>query len=176
MLSESARAAYRYAGSAFSMVATPTSVVVVQGSASKTIVVKRVKLSGGDTAAGSMPCTLTKRSTAGTLGSAVLTGVTATKLDSLDANATAVVSTVGTANYTTPGTTTGVVGIGRLNMVALGSAATSGEGAPLMFDFSASNHKPLVLRGVLEFLTIDFGGAGIPAGGVLDWEVETEEV
>jgi hypothetical protein len=176
VLSESKRAAYRFAGSAFAMNATPTVALVLQGSATKTIVVKRVKLSGGATAAGSMPVSLTKRSAAGTLGSAVLTGVAATKLDSLDAAATAVFSTVGTANYGTPGTSAGVVGIGRLNMVALGSAATSGEGAPLSFDFSAPNHKPLVLRGVAEFLTVDFGGAAIPSGGVLDYEIEIEEV
>jgi hypothetical protein len=174
--SESLATAYRYAGSAFAMVATPTAVLVIQGSATKTIRVKRVKVGGAATAAGSMPVVLTRRSTAGTLGSAVLTAVVATKLDSTDGAATAVVSTVGTANYGTLGTTAGVVGTGRLNMVALGSAATSGEGAPLVFDFSAPNHRPLVLRCVAEFLTVDFSGAAIPSGGVLDYEIETEEV
>lgn len=166
---------YRYSGTAFSMVATPTSVLVIKGSATKTVAIKRVCLSGAATAAGSMPFTAVRRSTAGTLGSAVLTAVTAGKLDTDNATATAVVSTVGTANYTTPGTAVATLGAGRLSMVALGSAATSSAAYPLCWDFSNPLNQGLVLKGVLDFLTIDGNGAAIPGGGVLDYEIETAE-
>lgn len=167
--------AYRYSGSAFSMVATPTAVIVVQGSASKTVGIKKICLSGGATAYGSMPFTLVRRSTAGTLGSAALTAVTAGKLDTASADATAVVSTVGTANYTTLGTAVATLGAGRLSMVALGSAATSSGGAPLCWDFSNPLNQPLLLKGTSQYVTIEGNGAAIPSGGVLDYEIETIE-
>lgn len=171
-----ARANYRYAGSAFSMVATPTVAIVIQGSATKTVAVKRIALNGGATAAGSMPVVLTRRSAAGTLGSAVLTAVTGIKHQSSDASASATVSTVGTANYGTPGTSVGTMGAARLTMVALGSAATSGEGKPVVWEFgNPRGSKPVILASDSEWLTVDFSGAAIPSGGVLDYEIETEE-
>jgi hypothetical protein len=166
---------YRYAGTAFSMVATPTAVIVIQGSATKTVLIKSIKLSGAATAYGSMPFTLVRRSTAGTLGSAALTAVTAGKLDTDNAAASAVVSTVGTANYTTLGTAVATLAAGRLNMPALGSAATSSAGNPLVWHFSDGFTQPLTLRGTGQYLTIEGNGAAIPAGGVLDYEIETFE-
>lgn len=166
---------YRYAGTAFAMVATPTAVLVIQGSATKTVAIKRICLSGGATAAGSMPFTAVRRSTAGTLGSAALTAVTAGKLATANAAASAVVSTVGTANYTTLGTAVATMGAGRLSLVALGSAATSSSAVPLCWDFTNALNQPLILSGTGEYLTIDGNGAAIPSGGVLDYEIETVE-
>ena len=164
---------YRYAGMAFAPVATPTDIIVIRGSATKTLIVKRVKICGAATAAGTMPAAIIRRSTAGTLGSAVLTAITAAKLDSTDATATGVVSTVGTANYTTPGTTAGNVGAGRLQLTAL---ATGVAAIPLEWDFAVRDSKGLYLRGVLEHLCVNLNGAALPAGGVIDYEIEIEEV
>ena len=166
------RATYRYAALAFSMVATPTDVVVIQGSASKTIRVKRVAVSGAATAAGTMPVQIIRRSTAGTVGSAVLTAVVVGKHDSEFVTPAATVSTVGTANYTTVGTTAGVIGAARLCMTAL---ATGLGVSPVVWDFSSRHDYPVVLRGTAEHLCINFNGAAIPAGGVVDFEIEIEE-
>lgn len=170
-----AESGYRYAGTAFSMVATPTAVIVIKGSATKTVAIKKICLSGGATAYGSMPFTIVRRSSAGTLNTAVLTAVTAGKLATANAAASAVVSTVGTANYQTLGTAVATMGAGRLSMVALGSAATSSGGAPLCWDFSDPLNQPLILSGASEYLTIDGNGSAIPSGGVLDYEIETAE-
>ncbi len=164
---------YRYAGVALAPVATPTDVIVIKGSATKTLIVKLVKLTGAATAAGNMSATLVRRADAGTVGSAVLTAVTAAKSDSTQSAATGVVSTVGTANYTTVGTTAGNVGSGRLQMTAL---ATGLGVPPLVWDFATRDSKGIYLRGILEFLCINLGGAAIPSGGVIDYEIEIEEV
>jgi hypothetical protein len=165
----------RYVIQALAMVAAPTDVIIIQGSATKTVRVKKVKVYGQATAQGSMPVLLVRRSTAGTLGSAVLTAVTANKHDTNDATATAVVSTVGTANITTPGTLVGVaLEAGRLGMPAL-ATGTAGDGQALLWDYATRSDKALVLRGTSDYLAINFAGAAIPAGGVVDFVIEAEE-
>jgi hypothetical protein len=165
-------ATYRYGALAFAAVATPTDIIVMQGSASKILVVKLVKLAGAATAAGNMPAQIIRRSTAGTLGSAVLTAVVVGKHDSTDPTPTGVISTVGTANYTSVGTSAGVIGTGRLQMTALGSGVAA---IPLIWDFACRDDKGIHLRGTSEFLNVNLNGAAIPAGGVIDFEIETEE-
>jgi len=163
-------------GSAFAQVATPTVWLVIQGSASKTVRIRRIELAGAATAAGSMPFVIARCSAAGTLGSAVLTAVTAAEHDTAGAGATAVVSTVGIANYGTPPTVVANIAAGRVNMVALGSAATSSAGNPLVFEFGAAGESGLVLRGPSEFITVSGSGAAIPPGGVNDYRIVwTEE-
>lgn len=165
---------YRYAVSAFAAVATPTDVVVITGSATagRRVIVKRIKIEGAATAAGNMPVTIIRRSSVGTLGSAVLTAITPAKMDSNQTAATGVVSTVGTANYTTLGTAAGLVDTGRVQMTALGTGVAV---VPYQCNFADRLDKPVVLRGVAELLCINFGGAAIPSGGVLDITIETEE-
>jgi hypothetical protein len=165
---------YRYCSLALAMVATPTDALVIQGSATKTVRVKRIKVSGQATAQGSMPVQLIRRSTAGTVAPAVLTAIAAAKHDSTDPAATAVVSTVGTANPGVLGTSAGIVGVDRLGMSALGTG-TAGGGEDVDWNFATRQDKAIVLRGVSEFLVINFNGAAIPAGGVVDFEVELEE-
>lgn len=166
------KATYRYAGLAFAPVATPTDIIIIKGSGTTTIRIKRIKLSGVATAAGNMPAQLVRRSSAGTLGSAVLAAVTGIKHDINDAAATATISTVGTANYTTLGTLVGALAADRLQMAATGAGVGF---TPLCWDFSTRSDKALVLRGTSDFICINLNGAAIPAGGVVDYEIETEE-
>lgn len=165
---------YRAAKLALTPVASPTDVFVIQGSATKTVRIKKIKLSGVATAQGNMPVQIVRRSSAGTPGSAVLTAITAVKHDTNDAAATAVISSVGTANYTTLGTLVGVLGAKRLSMPASGSGA-AGDGAETSFDFCRNADKALVLRGTSDFICVNFNGAAVPAGGVVDFEIEFEE-
>ena len=166
------RPTYSYGVLAFAAVATPTDVVVIQGSASKRVAVKRIMIWGAATAAGTMPVQVIRRSTAGTLGSAVLTAVTPAKHDTNQASASGVVSTVGTANYTSLGTSAGIVATGRLQMTALGTGVAA---VPFILDFGDRLTKPVYLRGASEFCNINFNGAAIPSGGVMDLTIEIEE-
>jgi len=169
---ETLKATYRYGGLSFAPVATPTDIIEIIGSATKTVRIKRVALMGAATAAGNMPASLVRRSAVPTVGSAVRTAITVGKHDSGDGAATAVVNTIGTANFGTVGTTAGIVGTGLLQM----SALATGLGVdPLIWDFSTRNDKALILRGVAESLCINLAGAAVPSGGVIHWEVELEE-
>lgn len=171
--SDGYKATYRYAVQAFSMVATPTAFLVIQGSATKTVRVKLIKVGGVATAAGNMQIQASRWSTAGSLGSAVLTAVTAVKHDPNDAGATATISTVGTANYTTQGT--GNSTILSADRIQFSAAGTGLAYNPVVLDFSTRQDKAFVLRGTSDFLVLSGNGSAIPAGGVVDITVETEE-
>ena len=166
------KATYRAAILAFTPVATPTDVLVMQGSASRTVRLKRLVVQGAATASGNMPCQILRRSSAGTLGSAVLTALTAAKHDINDPAPTATVSTVGTANLTTLGQSAGVLGAGRIQLTAAGSGTVIN---PLDWEFSTRSDKALVLRGASDFLCVNLNGAAVPAGGTIDIEIEWEE-
>lgn len=166
---------FKYSISAFAPVATPTDVVIIQGSATKTINILKIRVSGGATAAAAMVATVVRRlATGGTIGSAVLTPVVAAKTDIVnDAAATAVVSTVGTANYTTVQTANGVLENFRLAMPAL--ATGGGDSNAVKLEYGTANDQPLKLRGVGDYLAINFGGTAVPGGGVVDFVIESME-
>lgn len=166
---------YRYAQLGFTPVATPTDVILIQGSALKTRRIKRVKLGGVATAAGNQPAQLIKRTSAPSLGSAVLTAVTAAQQDSGDpapAADTNAVSTVGTANITTPGTAAGTFGVGRVQLAAAGSGVAAND---LVWDFATRMDKAPVLRGVAQYLCVNLNGIALPTGAAFDFEIEIEE-
>lgn len=169
---EGQRSTYRYAVQAFAPVATPTAFLVIAGSATKVIRVKRIKIGGVATANGNLQVQASRWSTAGTPGSAVLTALTAVKHDTGDATATAVVSTVGTANYTTQGTGSTVpFAADRIFLATTATGATQ----QLVYDFSTRQDKAFILRGATDILALSGAGSAVPAGGVLDIEIETEE-
>ena len=172
--SDGTKLTYRYSSLSVTPVATPTDFLFIQGSASKTIRIKRIKLSGVATANGNMPVQLIRRSTLFTTqGSATFTSVTAGKHDVNDASATANVAFVQTANFTSVGTAVGGnIAADRLQMLAVGSAIGSSS---LTWDFSTRQDKALILRGTSDIVYINFNGSAIPTGGVVDFEIETEE-
>lgn len=166
-------ATYRYAKQALTPVATPTCFCLIQGSATAAVKIKSIRLGGGATAAGAMTVQMARWSDNGTPGSAALTAIIAVKNDINDPAATAVVSTVGTANYTTQGTGNGtLLAASRLPMPAI---ATGGAETTLLYDFSIAGTKPLILRGTSDFIAISGGGAAVPSGGVIDIEIVTVE-
>jgi hypothetical protein len=167
--SEHKKSTFRYAGT-FTPVATPTDVMLIQGSATMTLRVKRMVFSGLATTAGNMPITLFRRSTAPTLGSAALTAITAGKHDTNDAAPTGVVSTVGTANVGTVGTTAGHLGQGRIYLPLVTTVPS-----PITWEFATRNDKPFILRGTTDYIAVNLNGAALPAGGVIDYEFEIEE-
>ncbi len=167
-------AAYSYAPSAtFTPVATPTAMIVIQGAASTFTRVKRIALWGTATASGQVPIVVAKRSTAGTLGSAVLTAVTAAPHSSASAASAATVSTVGTANYTTLGTIVGYLGGGRIYVTASGTPIFTGS--PVILEWGNRFDAPPMLLSATEFITIDgLGGPTLPTAFTMEYQIELE--
>jgi hypothetical protein len=166
------KATYRYCGLALTPVATPTDLIIIQGSTSKTLRIKHIKLSGVATAQGNMPVQIVRRTNVGTLGSAILTTVIAAKHDPRDVNPSASVTTVGTANITTVGPSAGIEGVGRLGLPASGTGVAHQDA---LWDFSTRQDKALVVSGNADFICVNLNGAAVPAGGVIDFEIEIEE-
>lgn len=165
-------AAYSAGKVTFTPVAAPTDIAVLTGSSSKIVRLKSVTIGGFATTGGDLIFQLIKRSDAGTLGSAVLTTLTATPHDSSNAAATAVLSSVGTANYTTVGTIVGTVirtGRAYLNIV------TTGTTEKVSWDFTVRGDQPPTLRSATELLVINCAAGTLPAGAVLDFAMQWEE-
>ncbi len=166
---EGIKAAYQYAVLGFAPVATPTDCFEIQGSATKTVRVRRILLTGGATAAANMPVTLVRRSAADTTN-LVRTAITAFKTDTSTAGATAVVSSIGTANPGVLGTQAGgTAAAGRIQLPAL---ATGLGVTPLIWEFDIN---AAVLRGISDFLYLNMGGTALPAGAVFDINIWTQE-
>lgn len=168
-----ARATYRYSELAVAPVATPTDFILIQGSASKTGRIKNIKIGGVATAAGDMPVQILRRSAAPTVGGATLNAIVGAKHDVNDAAATCVVSRISAANLTTPGTL--VPGILGVDHIQLNTVATGVGAIDTKFEYSDNNDKPLYVRGINDYIAINLNGAAVPAGGVLDYEIEIEE-
>ncbi len=150
---------YSFATVAFAPGATPRDVILLQGSASKTIAVLRVFLSTYQTTAGINTWLLRKFSSAPTGGTFVADE--AVPHDSSDAAAAATAGHHTAAN--TSGTLVGEVWSGRISSPA---AATAGVGGYIgvMVDFTRLFGKPLMLRGAGEYLSWNFNGAALPSG------------
>lgn len=160
------KATYRYSGT-LTPAATPTDIIVIPGSSTRTGRIKSIVLGGIATTAGSMLATLIRRSTLNTGGtSAAATGA---PHDINDAAAT-VIPQVYSANPTGLGTAVGNMNRGRL-WLPLATAQPS----PLRWDFSTRQDKALIVRGVTDVIAVNLGGAAVPSGGAIDWEVEIEE-
>lgn len=145
----------------FTPAATPTDVLLFQGSASKVIRVKSVLLMGTATAASNIIVNLIRRSAANTGGTAV--AVPAVTRDSTNDVATCTVNRY-TANPSALGTAVGTIDGGRLNL----APAANGSIDRLFFQYAWQMEQAFVLRGTSEFLAINLGGAAWPSGGALD--------
>ena len=138
--------------------ASCTDFYTIKGSASKTVRVTRLEVSGNATGAAAADLQLIVRSTADTGGTS--TTPTAVPHDSASAAATAVVNAY-TANPTT-GTTVGTVRAQKLTL-----PAAPGAPVPIIWDFSIRNEQALVLRGVAQQLCLNLN-AGTYAGNSFD--------
>lgn len=162
----------------FTPVATPTDIANIFGSASKTVSITRIEVSGITSAAtaATLDLQLFKRSTVGTPGSAVLTGLTAVPLDANNGAATAVVSTVGTANYTTLGTSVGLVASKKLPLTLSPATATDFPISPVVsFTFNDTGTQNAILRGTTQQFALNLNSAALPAGTALNVLIEWTE-
>lgn len=162
---EGTKATYSLAG-AVTLAATPSDVVILNGSGTKTVRVTRVEVSIAATAAGIVDIVLIKRSAANTGGTA--TTPTPIPHDSSDSAATAVVS-VYTANPT-PGAS-----VGNIRWTKVGVSGADVENT-FSWDFTRNNDKALVLRGTAQGLAINLNGVALLTGEVFSYSIEwTEE-
>ena len=169
--SDGTKATYRYSVTDITPVATPTDVVVIKGSATMTVRIKRIVMAGFATTAGQLLVELIRRSVANTGGSPTVTAVTPGKHDINDPAATAVVDYITAGNCGTLGASAGQMGVGRMFL----NVAATGPTTPAVWDFATRQDKAIILRGVTDFLCINCGGATLPSGAALDFECETEE-
>ena len=150
--------------------ASATDIFTLQGSATRTVVLKKLVISGTATASGSYYLALVKRSAAGT--GAVGATPTAVPLDSADAAATAVYRYY--AANPTPGSAVGtLMEFLQPLAVAAGGATTAN---PNFVDLlGAIGLKPIMLKGTAEILAINGRGVSPPTGGQLSCAVCWEE-
>lgn len=162
---EGYKATYGATDDALTPAATPTDVVIINGSATKTIRIKSITVSGIAATAGSMDLTLVKRTAANSGGTAAT--VHWAKFDSADNNATAVVQSY-SANPTTGAGY--AISTKTLNFGLAGAAGT------VTWDFSNRNDKAIVLRGTAQGLALNFNGNTVPTTGKFSFGIEwTEE-
>jgi hypothetical protein len=143
--------------------ATATDLLVIVGSATKTVRVKRISVSGGSTSGGSVDLVALRRSVANTGGTAAT--VTPAKGDSQSAAATAVVSAY-SANPSALGASAGVIASRKFALPAAGNEVS------IVIEFPGSG---IVLRGVAESLAINLNGSTIPSGSSISVGVAWKE-
>ena len=164
---EGQKATYSYAAEGITPVATPTDLLTLTGSATKTGRLTRLSVNGLATAAGSIPLILIKRSTADSGGTS--TTPAGVPHDSNDAAASLTLNQY-SANPAALGTAVGNL---RAKKLALPLAGTPGN--EVVWEFNRQSRFP-VLRGTAQQLALNLAGATLPAGTALDFDIEwTEE-
>lgn len=167
---EGQKATYSVAYSV-AIAASPTAVVTVSGSVSKTVRINRVVVAGTATAAGWGNLLLVSRTTANSGGTSTVLGPIPWSSTNGAASATAQQYT---ANPAALGTLAGNVTFQPLNYGA--AAATNTQPAPLIVEFGRLNDQAFILRGTGQVLDIEFAGVSQPAGAqIAGWIEWTEE-
>jgi len=162
---EGVAATFAIAAMGVTPAATPTDVVTIYGSATKTVRIKSVTVSGLATTAGSMDVSLIRRSAANTEGTA--STPTPVAFDTQDAVAAATVS-----QYSVNPTELGAGHTFATKTLNLGVAGAAGT---ITFDFATRNDKAFVLRGATQGVAINFNGLAVPDGGQISYSLEWEE-
>jgi hypothetical protein len=164
---ESTAATYGVAGIAMTPAAIPTDIVTLVGSATKTLRIKRVVISGLATTAGTMDVSLVKRTVANTGGTATQPSIS--QFDSSDVAPTGVVNQF-SVNPTGLGTGV-IVSSQKLNF----PLATAGAASNLVFDFATRNDKPIILRGIAQCLAINLNAQALSGGNTVSYAIEWSE-
>ena len=152
-------------------IASQTDVFSIIGSASKTIRITRVGITGVATTANVVDIQFVKRSTANTGSTPVV--LSAVPHDASDAAASTVVTT-----YTVTNPTLGTLVGGPIRSRKIGLATAGGTIMPAYneFLFGKDNDRAIVLRGVAQTFAINFNAVTPPAGTLLNIDITwTEE-
>lgn len=146
-------------------VATPTDILGIVGSASKTVKILKITVSGTQTTAGVNQFFLIKRSTADTGSTPV--AATLIPCDSANSAATAVVQRYTSTN---PSTGSAVGTVLTSSAITPAPGATGVSGNSVLFDAKETG-QPIVLNGIAQELDINFAGAAVPSGMSLAFSV-----
>lgn len=165
-ISASSRQFYSASSTVFTPPATPTDMITIYGSASKTIRVNRITFSSTQTSAGINNIFIIKRSATNTAGTS--TTPTVVPLDSSNAAGTAVMRQY-SVNPSGLGSAVGTITAIRI----LTPTTTSATQSQYVFDYTSGN---VVLRGTSEGLCVNFAGAALPTGLSIAVSIEWEEV
>lgn len=142
--------------------------VCISGSATKTIRIKRIQISGTDATAQTVAVTVVKRSTVNSGGTS--TAPTIGALDSTNAAATAAVKAYTVAP--TPGTAVATL---RAQSIALPAAATAVSPAVTWAFDPSDMSQEIVLRGVAESACLNFPAAFTTAGPTVNVDLTWSE-
>lgn len=145
---------------------TPTDVFTITGSATKTVRIMQVRISGTETTGTVRDFDLVKRSTADSAGTS--TTVTVVPHDSSSAAGTAVVK-----SYTANPTLGSSVGILKSDAWEVPLANSASANAVLVWDFGL-NFQEIVLRGTSEMAAINFEGVTM-TGNAMNFTITWEE-
>ncbi len=169
---DGSKATYRAASAAvFASAATATDLATITGSATKTIRVLRIRLTGVQTTASEVNMFVLKRSTANTGGTS--TTLTNTPLDSANSAATATCRQY-TANPTT-GTLVGNIDSFKMDVPPTAVGANATTVSPLELNFGDLPGQALILRGTGEVVSLNLNGVTVSGGSFLIMFEWTEE-
>lgn len=146
-------------------------VMCINGSATKKVYVKKIRVSAIASAAVTQDISVVKRSTADTCSAGCTpTTLTNVPLDSLNGVATATVTTYSSSSGQVVGNAVGTI---RSQKHAIGTASSTAIGpSPVLFDFFSHLAQPVVLRSVSEGICVVVAST---AGGSWDLDVEWVE-
>jgi hypothetical protein len=167
-------ATYRATGTGYAAYATPTDMLVISGSATKTVAVTNLFMQIQSTSAALQTLYFVKRSTANTGGTA--SNPAAVPLDSAEDAATAALSLYSVIPDAL-GTSVGNVAIAVAASVALtGTPGTMqmNQGSGLQYGL-LDLRRPIVLHGAAESLCINYNGAALTPGFSATWGAEWVE-
>lgn len=162
------KATYAASINGLALASSATDIFTIKGSATKTVRIRKLRISGIKTTAGAQVIfQLIKRSAANTGGTS--TAPALVPYDSASAAATAVIAAY-TANPSGLGTAVGTLAVDSVYI----PLATE-NAAPLSYNFGDGPSSTIVLRGTSQFLALNLNGVTV-GGGALDiWVELTEE-
>jgi hypothetical protein len=164
---ESATPTYSAASIGIVPTTAPTDIFCLTGSATRTLRVKQIRVSGTAGTAINITANLTKHTVANTGGTAASTA--ATGLPALTALDSAFPTTTATATgYTANPTIDSTAVVVSSQTMFLPVTSTAGGGTPATWDWSDTTAiSPPVLRGVAQQLCINYNGVTTPSSGVV---------
>ena len=155
--------------SSFTAVASATDVFTVTGSATKTVKIRSVRVSGTNTGNTNALVLIVKRSTANT-------GGTSSNLTEVPHDSTSAAATATALSYTANPTTGSLVGNICGGLLFLPLLASSNIGMSHEFIFGIDGYQPIVLRGTSEVFAVNLNGVALGGTTVLNIRVTwTEE-
>lgn len=165
---ESIRQTYSATAAAFTPAASATDVFTITGSATKTVIIKKIRVSGSTTSGSAIKLTtnLIRRSTVDTGG----TRVAATVIPN-DTNNAAGTATVG---HYTANPTLGTA-VGTVRSIHNGITNTGMSGGDVVFELGDNDHQGITLRGTTQQLAVNFNSTTI-TGGIISISVEWVEI